>query len=484
MKEHTEEHNVKEQLDANTRSQIKNFGKILNDNNDFLLVSHHDADGVASCAIIIDLLKFLGKNYEFKILRQLDSAIIKTISAESKSKCKSVIFTDMGSGQIELISENFSDKKIFIIDHHLPQQEYLKTEIEIKTENLKIEHVNPHIFGIDGAFEVSGSGMCYFVARELGRKNLVDIAIVGAVGDMQDSSGKLIGVNREILKDGIKEGVIKFKKDIRLFGRESRPLPYMLAYATDPFIPNISGSENSAADFLLSLGIKPRNNDGWVNYVDLKFEERQKLISALYVRFLNVSPYAAKSLVGEVYTLLKEKKRTLLRDAKEFATLLNSCGRQKIPEIGIHICLGDRDEMFKNALSVLEAHRLMIRRGIEYLKINGLKESKKFYYFDAKGAIDENVVGIIAGMSYSSLNLNRDKFIVGLADDSEDSTMKKVSARANLDIVKKGVNLGDLMREGCWIVGGEGGGHSIAAGARIPKEGVGKFLEILGGVEI
>jgi len=59
--------------------------------------------------------------------------------------------------------------------------------------------------------------------------------------------------------------------------------------------------------------------------------------------------------------------------------------------------------------------------------------------------------------------------------------MKKVSARANLDIVKKGVDLGNMMREGCKAVGGEGGGHSIAAGARIPKESVGKFLEILDG---
>ena len=469
---------VKEQLDTDTRKQIKNFAENLNHNDDFLLVSHYDADGMASCAIIADLLNFLGKNYEFKILRQLDSATIKTINTEHKC----IIFTDMGSGQIKLISENFSDKNIFIIDHHLPPQEYLKTEI--KTENLKIYHVNPHIFGIDGAFEVSGSGMCYFVARELGRKNLADIAIVGAVGDMQDSSGALIGVNREILEDGVKEGVLKFKKDIRLFGRESRPLPYMLAYATDPFIPGVSGSENTAADFLLSLGIKPRNDNGWVNYVDLKFEERQKLLSALYVKFLNFNPYAAKLLIGEVYTLLKEKKRTLLRDAKEFATLLNSCGRQKMPETGIYVCLGDRDEMFKKALTVLETHRLMIRRGIEYLKLNGLKERAKFYYFDAKSAIDENVVGIIAGMSYSSLNLNRDKFIIGLADDSEDSTMKKISARANLDIVKKGVDLGNMMREGCKAVGGEGGGHSIAAGARIPKESVGKFLEILDGGEI
>jgi len=478
-KERNTKEPIKEKLDTETRRQIKNFAENLKDNDDFLLISHYDADGVASCAIIADLLNFLGKNYEFKILRQLDSVTIKEIKTTDK---KAIIFTDMGSGQIELLKENFSNKKIFIIDHHLPAQEYLKTAIN--TQNLKIEHINPHIFGIDGAFEVSGSGMCYFVARELGRKNLVDIAIVGAVGDMQDGQGKLIGVNREILEDGVKEGLLKFKKDIRLFGRESRPLPYMLAYATDPFIPGVSGSENTATDFLLSLGIRPRNDDGWINYVDLKFEERQKLISALYVKFLNFNPYAANLLIGEVYTLLKEKKRTLLRDAKEFATLLNSCGRQKMPEIGIYVCLGDRTQMFKKALNILETHRLMIRRGMEYLKLNGLKERKKFYYFDAFNAIDENVVGIIAGMSYSALNLNRDKFIIGLADDSEDATLKKVSARANLDIVKKGTNLGNIMREGCKLVGGEGGGHSIAAGARIPKQSVEKFLEILDEMEI
>jgi len=160
---------IKEKLDADTRKQIKNFAENLNNSDDFLLVSHYDADGIASCAIISDLLNFFGKNYEFKILRQLDSTTIETIKTIAANRA-CVIFTDMGSGQIELIKKNFSDKKIFIIDHHLPSPEYLKTEIEFESENLKIYHLNPHIFGIDGAFEVSGSGMCYFVARELERK--------------------------------------------------------------------------------------------------------------------------------------------------------------------------------------------------------------------------------------------------------------------------------------------------------------------------
>jgi len=457
-------------IDENARSEIKNFAKDLEKEDNFLIVSHYDADGISSCAIIADLLNFLGKNYEFKILRQLDKTTIKTIYTQ-----KSMIFTDLGSGQIDLINENFSGKKIFIIDHHPPEQKYLKTKIEAK--NL-IYHLNAHIFGIDGSFEISASGMCYLVARELGRKNLVDIAIVGAVGDMQDSSGKLIGVNREILKEGVNEGVIKFKKDIRLFGRESRPLPYMLAYSTDYFIEGITGNENGAIDFLLSIGIKPKNDDGWVNYVDLKFEERKKLISALYVKLLELN-LPADSLVGEVYTLLKEKKRTVLRDAKEFATLLNACGRQRMPEIGVYVCMGDRNENLKKALNILEKHRLMIRKGMEYLKNNRVKEAKKFYYFDGKNEIDENIVGILAGICYSLLNISRDKFVIGIAEDEEDQGMKKVSARANIDLVNKGLDLGKIIKEASKIVGGEGGGHSIAAGARIPGENVEKFIEIL-----
>ena len=42
----------------------------------------------------------------------------------------------------------------------------------------------------------------------------------------------------------------------------------------------------------------------------------------------------AKRLIGEVYILEKEEEGTELHDSKEFATLLNSCGRYDKAEVG------------------------------------------------------------------------------------------------------------------------------------------------------
>ena len=42
--------------------------------------------------------------------------------------------------------------------------------------------------GLDGATDVSGSGVAYFVAKAMNQKNvdLAPVALVGALGDMQD----------------------------------------------------------------------------------------------------------------------------------------------------------------------------------------------------------------------------------------------------------------------------------------------------------
>ncbi|MFN3527779.1 MAG: DHH family phosphoesterase, partial [Candidatus Altarchaeaceae archaeon] len=207
-----------------------------------------------------------------------------------------------------------------------------------------------------------------------------------------------------------------------------------------------------------------------------------KLVSALYEKILIYDEISANSLIGEVYTLLREKKKTVLRDAKEFATLLNACGRSKKPEIGIYICLRDnenREEYLRKANSILERYREQLRNGIEYLKNNNIKERKNFYYFDAENLIDENIVGVVAGIVYNCGIVERNKVIIGMANDSENENFKKISGRATIELVRNGINLGKTFKECCEIVGGEGGGHKIAAGARIPKEKIEEFLNIL-----
>src|SRR5437867_2464918 len=93
-----------------------------------------------------------------------------------------------------------------------------------------------------------GAGCAYAVAKALSPKNtdLAAIAVVGAVGDIQDQEfRRLSGYNRTILADGIAAGVLEAGIDLRLFGRETRPAYKMLQYATDPWIPRVSGNEGA-----------------------------------------------------------------------------------------------------------------------------------------------------------------------------------------------------------------------------------------------
>ena len=54
-----------------------------------------------------------------------------------------------------------------------------------------------------------------------------------------------------------------------------------------------------------------------------------------------------------------------------------------------------------------------------------------------------------------------------------------MSSRANWGLVRSGIHLGNAMDECSRSVGGEGGGHDIAAGARIPKEKKQEFLNLV-----
>lgn len=443
-------------------NNICRISRELSNEDNILVISHHDADGITACAIMIDLLQHFKKNSDFMVIKQLDST---TIGKVNNLNHDAVVFTDMGSGQLSLLKEN-KIQNFYIIDHHPPEAEYEK-------------QINPHFYGYNGGLDVSGAGLAYLVAKSLGHPKMVHLAIVGAVGDMQDSDGKLHSLNRIILQDGINQGSIKLRYDLRLFGRQSRPLTQMLCYSSEPVIPGLTGDENACANFIQNLGINLKREDGlWKHYVDLSYEERQKLTTSLYIHLLDsgIPEYIVQDMIGEVYTLLNEEKRTELRDAKEFATLLNACGRQEQPEAGVRVCLGDRGEEWRNAKNLLQRHRRMLRDGIEYLKANPPKELENLYYFNAEGIIDENIIGVIAGMAYGAKIISPDKPILAFADDRDDKTRVKISARANWGLVRNGIHLGNAMRENSRIFDGEGGGHDIAAGARIPREKIDEFL--------
>jgi RecJ-like exonuclease len=65
---------------------------------------------------------------------------------------------------------------------------------------------------------------------------------------------------------------------------------------------------------------------------------------------------------------------------------------------------------------------------------------------------------------------------------AEDEDGIKVSARGTPGLVRQGLDLSVVMGEAAPAVGGEGGGHDVAAGATIPAGSEAAFVEHADGV--
>ena len=179
----------------------------------------------------------------------------------------------------------------------------------------------------------------------------------------------------------------------------------------------------------------------------------------------------------EFYLLNKEQEGTEVHDAKEYATLLNSTARYGKTEVGLKVCLGDRDKWFKRARNLLLGHRHNLVEGLQFAKEEGIVKREHLQFFHAGSGIRDTIIGIVANMLLNSENVSSDLPFVGFADKSDGEV--KVSARGTEELVEKGLNLSIAMKHAAAALDGVGGGHNIAAGATIPKGKEEEFLEIL-----
>jgi single-stranded-DNA-specific exonuclease len=117
------------------------------------IISHNDADGISAAGVMCNAIaKQNGKFHVTIIPRLKDENLVKFI----KEKYKLFIFCDMGSANLKGISRLKGD--VIIADHH-------QTIDSAGNLPENIVHVNPHLYGMDGTKDVSGSGVSYLTVR-------------------------------------------------------------------------------------------------------------------------------------------------------------------------------------------------------------------------------------------------------------------------------------------------------------------------------
>jgi len=428
------------------------------------VISHIDADGITSEAILSQALQRAGIPAQSIFVRQLEPLTMKHVPENDTLK----IFIDLGAGQQNLLEERgMPEDKVVIIDHHVAQ--------DVKTP---YPQINAITYGYE---KLSAAGVGYFVAREMDECNrdLAKLAVVGNVGDMMARENcALIGPAREIVDDGVQFGNIEVvDHNLNFYGISTRPIHTCLSFCDDPYIPGISNDATAARVFLERIGIAMRNSSGKMRvFEELSEEERQTLINALAEQLI-AHGRSTERLLAETYLFTDEELRSPLRNAAEYATMLNACGRWTKPAIGSSVCQGDRGQAYRDAEHMLRHHRTIIREMMEYILDTGVTELSHLQYLHVGDKFPDTVVGIGAGMALSKLNWKKPIMILCYLADEPD--LVKASMRTNDTMVRQGVDLQAALAESAAKLGGAGGGHKIAAGAYIPRNSEDDFAEIV-----
>jgi single-stranded-DNA-specific exonuclease len=458
-----------QKLEGMIRHGKKAADAVLAHKGEIRVLSHYDADGIASAAILATALLRAGKRFHLTLVKQLTE---NTLASLAEEKRNFIVFLDMGAGHAELIRRQLADADVVIIDHHQQQG---------SIEGSRILQVNPLDFGIED--DISGSGVTYIVSRAMGPENrdLSGIAIVGAIGDSQIGSiGEewgVFGLNREILKDAVETRKIRVTKGLRIWGRYTRPVHKALEYSVDPYIPNVSGSESSAVQFLQELGIQLKKGDGeWRALKDLSEEEQKKLASGIIAERVNGGHPNAEWIFGDVYELLD--KGAECRDANEFATVLNACGKMGRGYLGVELCMNVA-KAFLEVKWVLEKYRKSVGDAVRWIheQVEGanaevVRKTPNAWYVLAGSRVSEHIISNVISIVEKAMGIGKPVFAFA---DAEEGV--KVSARAADRLVEGGLNLKNVVSKAADKAGGQGGGHSGAAGATIPAGSVQVFIE-------
>jgi single-stranded-DNA-specific exonuclease len=445
------------------RSPVENDSEIA-------VITHIDADGITSGSIIATALARLGARYSIRAVSDMNTGIIERMRIENRDF---YVITDLGGGWASDLRKALGDRWAVIDHHQIPEQEILTDDDG--------QILNAWKYGVDGGREVSAGGMAYMIASALDKKNrdLSCVAVVAAVADRQDQGDKrsLTGLNSEILKTAQSLGLINVELDIMLTGRETRPLHEALAYTSFPYIDGLTWNREGCHALLKNAGIKLKEDGRWRVLAEFSQEEKSAILDAI-ARFVATSSKAATriidDLIGYVYTLSGEDKRSQLRDAREFSTMLNACGRIGRAGVGIAICMGDRNDMLSAGEEIVSTYRTTLRNYISTIFADKwrLVDDGRNVFVNGDGLVAEDMLGAVSSLLSGSPSLGgRLLFVRTLTKDGT----YKFSSRKALGSTSQ-ANLGLIMRDCAQAFKGAGGGHSAAAGCRIPSSALEDFM--------
>lgn len=430
-------------FESSLNKQIEYLAKdILNNKNeDILVVSHFDTDGISSAAIMTKTLGKLDISFSLKIIKSLEEQLIYDLP-----KDKIIIFLDLASNSLNYIKDA-KLKKVLIIDHH---------EIQKEIPN-NVEIINPQLYNKE---KISSSGLTYLFCKELDETNkkFAKLAVLGMVGDQLEKD--IEKLNNHILEDA----EIKRKKGLLIYP-STRPLNRVLEYSSQPFIPGVTGDSKGVLDLLREANLVPKSGK-YKSIIDLDDEEMEKLTTAIMLR----NPKAKyKDIVGEIFLIKMFNK---LEDAREVSAVVNACSRFGDSGTALQFLMESQHAKQK-AESIHIKYKQNLVSALKFASETKKIQGQGYIIINAKDNIKDTMAGTVASILANS-SLYEDGTMVVTMAYYQDKI--KVSSRV---VGRKGRNVREILSGIVEEIGGETGGHEFAAGAIISKEKEQMFIDLL-----
>ncbi len=411
------------------------------------VISHYDADGCTSAAILTKALLREGKEVQVSLAHGLGKEAVERVNEEGSDV---LVVSDIGSGQIDALEA--ARMPVVVLDHHQPLRE---------TQRETIVHANPHLFGISGTKGACGATTTFLFSILMDEANweLAGVALAGCIGDRQHVGG-FKGLNQALMTAAVERGILKPERHLAL---KDLPVGEALATSTGPYFRGLSGQASSVAKVLKGLAIEPATP-----LRSLQGQSLEALTSFLALKLLQQG-CRPETIMG-----LKEEKHwipSMGLFADELETFINAAARLNREPLAVAMALGD-PEALAHGKEMREKYTEEVLRGLTKLDKEGIPQDKHVQHFYADNPV---LAGAWCGLGMQYI-FDQEKPTLCLAPTDAKT---KVSSRATDYLISRGVDLAVALREASAALGGNGGGHNIAAGATIPRGTEEKFISLV-----
>jgi single-stranded-DNA-specific exonuclease len=408
------------------------------------VVSHYDADGISAAGILCTALYNQGYDFHASLMRNPFDKGFKRLAEEQNEL---IIFSDMGSGQIETIEK--LNTKVIILDHH----QFIRPS---KTND--IIQINANALGINGNYEACGATLSYRFATTLNTENkiLAPIALAGAIGDKQHIGG-IKGFNQQILETALKDKLLTTRIGSKLYGKNIYDALY---YSIDPFYKNLSGNDPEIKRLLKLLSL-PEDT----SLDSLSEDTVKKINSLLLIQLLEAE---VQPTIIDIVFRTRYYAPILHCELERFADLLDACGKNDARSLGLSICLGNTKDITE-AEKIEKDYKTKILQELQKLATDTYEHTTAFHYFYSESS---SLGGVVAGIAINYVVDNSKPLFSLTRKDHE----IHISCRGTQPLVTQGLDLGHAMKTVATELNGFGGGHKIAAGATIAADKEQEFI--------